>query len=634
MNGRLQLVSRTLTVTALGAWLSGAVAAQCSLGAFTSPGGGAIPVSGTGDGSYPISLPTSPLVLSVTVGVLPAGAASIDSILLRGLTHSSIDDLQFVLESPSGARFNVLNRLGGFACDFGGDYRIVSPTSCYGAALSLPGSCTGSSVLPPGNYAPDFGGWPSSAHGIFNVPLESIPISTGVWTLTIYDWVASASGAIGDFDLDFDEPTTGNNPPEVPTCVSPRGTVQVSPVDITWNATRATTHKVRVVRTNPPPTLDVYSNGNLGASEALDVTLAPGEYEWFAGAANSHGEAWMSQPCTFCIAGRYCVPQIVSSPFPAPGAVDGTWPTIMPTGELTSSLAIVVPPGSTQIAAVKLNGFVHSWIADCQIVLESPSGVKYNLFQDNDGNFGGGCSNDAIGDFVIVDKLSGIQNCSNYVTAFNCMIGPNGIVAPDTYLQHHGLWQDGSAGIFNMPLSQIPVSSGTWKLLIYDWNVAADDGALDSWELCVDTGSSSPVTYCTAGTTSNGCNASISATTQPSATLATACFLNVANVDGQKVGVIFYGINGPSASTWGASTSFLCVKAPTQRTIVQNSGGAPNSCSGAFSLDWNTYQLAHPSALGNPFSAGGMVYAQAWFRDPPSPKSTNLSDALELTVQP
>jgi hypothetical protein len=38
--------------------------------------------------------------------------------------------------------------------------------------------------------------------------------------------------------------------------------------------------------------------------------------------------------------------------------------------------------------------------------------------------------------------------------------------------------------------------------------------------------------------------------------------------------------------------------------------------------------------VSNPFSAGAQVWAQARFRDPPAPKTTNLSDALAFTVLP
>ncbi len=149
-------------------------------------------------------------------------------------------------------------------------------------------------------------------------------------------------------------------------------------------------------------------------------------------------------------------------------------------------------------------------------------------------------------------------------------------------------------------------------------------------------GGGSPTAYCTAGTSTNGCIPAISASAQPSVTFANPCSISVANVEGQKLGLLFYGVNnsGFSPAPWGASSSFLCVKSPTQRTPAQNSGGTAGACDGGFSLDWNAFQLANPGSLGNPFSAGDKVYAQGWYRDPPSPKTTNLSDAVELTVVP
>jgi hypothetical protein len=141
------------------------------------------------------------------------------------------------------------------------------------------------------------------------------------------------------------------------------------------------------------------------------------------------------------------------------------------------------------------------------------------------------------------------------------------------------------------------------------------------------------VSYCTAGTTTNGCVATISASAAPSVSLANTCNISVANVEGQKSGLIFYSITGQNAAPWNA-TSFLCVKSPTQRTGTQTSGGTVNLCDGTLVLDWDAFQSAHPTALGNPWSAGDVVQVQAWFRDPPAGKATNLSDAIEMTYVP
>ena len=144
------------------------------------------------------------------------------------------------------------------------------------------------------------------------------------------------------------------------------------------------------------------------------------------------------------------------------------------------------------------------------------------------------------------------------------------------------------------------------------------------------------VVYCTAGTTTNGCVPSISGSGTPSASAASGYTIDVAALEGQKQGLVFYGINntGFAPLAWGPSSSFLCVKPPTQRTLAQSTGGTPGQCDGALALDWNAFRATNPGALGQPFAAGQKFYAQAWFRDPPSPNTTMLSDALEFTVAP
>jgi hypothetical protein len=140
--------------------------------------------------------------------------------------------------------------------------------------------------------------------------------------------------------------------------------------------------------------------------------------------------------------------------------------------------------------------------------------------------------------------------------------------------------------------------------------------------------------YCTAGTTTNGCLASIAGAGLPSASQTSGFTISVTQVEGQQSGLLFYGVGGQVAFPWGGSTSFFCVKSPTERTPVQNSGGTLAACDGAFGIDWLAYIAATPGALGTPFGAGDIVNAQAWFRDPPSPKTTMLSNALEFVLQP
>jgi len=151
----------------------------------------------------------------------------------------------------------------------------------------------------------------------------------------------------------------------------------------------------------------------------------------------------------------------------------------------------------------------------------------------------------------------------------------------------------------------------------------------------IDINAAAPTVYCTAGTTSNGCVPAIAGSGSPSASSGSGFTISVANVEGQKSGLIFYGINGQASSVWASgSTSFLCVKAPTQRMGTQSSGGSNGLCDGSLSEDFNAYLASHPAALGQPFAGGETIWAQAWFRDPPAPKTTNLSDGLEFQLAP
>jgi len=142
------------------------------------------------------------------------------------------------------------------------------------------------------------------------------------------------------------------------------------------------------------------------------------------------------------------------------------------------------------------------------------------------------------------------------------------------------------------------------------------------------------VTYCTAGTTTNGCTAQIGASGTPSVSATSGFTLSASGLEGAKTGLIFYGLGGRAIAQWGLTSSFLCVKSPTQRTTALLSSGAANTCNGVISIDWLAYLAANPTVLGAPPIAGQVVNAQCWFRDPPSPKTTHLSDALEFILVP
>lgn len=143
-----------------------------------------------------------------------------------------------------------------------------------------------------------------------------------------------------------------------------------------------------------------------------------------------------------------------------------------------------------------------------------------------------------------------------------------------------------------------------------------------------------PTGYCTSGASANGCTAQISASGSPSASASSGFTISVTGIEGQKLGLIFYGIAGSSASPWGQRSSFKCVASPVQRTPLQYAGGTQGSCDGVMTLDWNQFIANRPNALGNPFVGGETLWVQCVYRDPPAPPTTSMSDALVFSVCP
>jgi hypothetical protein len=140
-------------------------------------------------------------------------------------------------------------------------------------------------------------------------------------------------------------------------------------------------------------------------------------------------------------------------------------------------------------------------------------------------------------------------------------------------------------------------------------------------------------TYCTSGTTSHGCVGVMSMSGVPSPRNAAPCTISASNIENNQQGIIFYGTQQLALPWSGTSTSFLCVKA-LERTGNQSTTQVGGFCAGAMSVDINGYWAANPGAAGQPVFAGQVLNFQGWFRDPPAPKTTNLTNGLQITLCP
>lgn len=166
------------------------------------------------------------------------------------------------------------------------------------------------------------------------------------------------------------------------------------------------------------------------------------------------------------------------------------------------------------------------------------------------------------------------------------------------------------------------IDPGDDRMDVDDFSVVTHDGSVVA-------------NYCTAGTSTHGCVAQLSATGVPSASATSGFAVQATQLEGGVSATMFYGVSGRVAWPWGpGSSSFLCVKSPTQRLGVANTQGTSTNCDGALFFDVLDFFATHPSALGQPLNAGATVNTQVWYRDPAAVKSTNLSNALEFTMLP
>ena len=143
-------------------------------------------------------------------------------------------------------------------------------------------------------------------------------------------------------------------------------------------------------------------------------------------------------------------------------------------------------------------------------------------------------------------------------------------------------------------------------------------------------------TYCTAGTSTQACSAHVSLAGTPSISSTAPALITASGVGAQTNGVVFIGATTIAAPWASASTSRLCVAQPLARvSLEQTSGGTAAGCDGVLTADVNSVLRSQGGVLLGQFVlVGATVHAQAWYRDPPAPKGSNLSDALSFSFYP
>jgi hypothetical protein len=181
----------------------------------------------------------------------------------------------------------------------------------------------------------------------------------------------------------------------------------------------------------------------------------------------------------------------------------------------------------------------------------------------------------------------------------------------------------------NAQLGASVAVGGAWMVSGAEFD---DDNGVNSGAVYVYLAHMHMDTYCTAGTSASGCQASIGAQGIPCASAPSGFALYANNVEGQKDGLFFFSANGQQAQPWYSSTSFQCVVAPVIRTPTMPGTGTLGACDGLTIIDMNALWTNMPNK--NPGES--TINAQFWYRDPLSTSgtTTSLSDAINFQVIP
>ena len=196
--------------------------------------------------------PGSPYPSNITVSGLPASGAKVKSVVLSGINHTWSDDIDILLQSPTGTNVTLMSDVGGANILSNATYTFDDA----GPAMSAAGVNASGTYRPTNNGASDNYAAPVGAVTDATPALANFTGNfNGVWKLYVMDDVGGDLGNIsGGYNITFVYPTAG--------CASAARTVPVTvniPVTITSQPVNAAvcTDKVTsftVVATGTTPT--------------------------------------------------------------------------------------------------------------------------------------------------------------------------------------------------------------------------------------------------------------------------------------------------------------------------------------------------------------------------------------------
>ncbi len=215
----------------------------------------------TGDGSA-----GSPYPANVTVSGVPTSGVKVKSVTLKGLSHTWSDDIDVILQSPTGTNVTLMSDVGSFDILNNVTYTMDDA----GAAMSIAvGNPTGT-YHPTNNGAADT--YPAPGPGAVNDASPALANFTGnmngVWKLFVVDDTGGDTGAFaGGYDLTLVYPSIGctSAATTVPVTVNTPASITTQPVNAVVCTDKVTSFTVVAAGTSPAHNWQYSTNnGNPG----------------------------------------------------------------------------------------------------------------------------------------------------------------------------------------------------------------------------------------------------------------------------------------------------------------------------------------------------------------------------------
>lgn len=207
---------------------------------FTNPAPITIPSSGTG----------TPYPSNIVVSGLPTTGASVESVVLTGVSHTWSNDVDVLLQSPAGTNVVLMSDVGGT-----GGINNATYTFRDGAAAMSTTAANGTGTYRPTDFADGSGGdnYPAPGPGVFSQAAPALSMfgntanANGTWRLLVVDDVGGDQGQIANgWSIQFKYPTPGctSAPRTVTVTVNQPTTVLTQPVNRTVCTDKVATFSV------------------------------------------------------------------------------------------------------------------------------------------------------------------------------------------------------------------------------------------------------------------------------------------------------------------------------------------------------------------------------------------------------